>query len=95
MINAAATELVRTCVCVCVCVYVCVRVRVRVRVCVCVCVSMQSHSCLVVTQFSPPLHTKGFLCGKCAKGNGVSTTFNRCYATVALVPTLSEAHATR
>ena len=47
-----------------------------------------------VTQLVPPLQTKGFLCGKCAASNGVSTTFNRCvpcsFATVALIPALSE-----
>ena len=47
-----------------------------------------------VTQLVPPLQTKGFLCGKCAASNGVSTAFNRCvpcsFATVALIPALSE-----
>ena len=81
IISAAATELV------CVCVYI--------HVCVCVCVYVISFV-PQVTQLFPPLQTEGFLCGKCAEGNGISTTFNRCapcsLATLALIPALSESH---
>ena len=78
------------CVCVCVCVHVCV----CVRVCVCMCVCTRVYSSFA-NLLIPHFPTKGFLCGRCANGYGVTTTFNRCVpcsvATAALIPALGEA----
>ena len=91
MNSAAVTELV--CVCVCACVRVCVCVRACVCVCVCVLVCVQTL--YILTWQIPHFPTKGFLCGRCANGYGVTTTFNRCVpcsvATAALIPALGEA----
>ena len=103
--NQCSCNRTGVCVCVSVCVHVCVYMCVCecMHVCVClfICVCIYVCVCVIsfipqVAQLFPPLQTEGFLCGKCAEGNGISTTFNRCapcsLATLALIPALSESH---